>query len=89
MNLQFTGMLPLWLGLGLAAVVSLLSFRGYMRETRGLSGSLRWLLPMLRSAAFLLGVLILTGPVLHHRTVVGEPGRLDVYLDASASMQLT
>lgn len=89
MNLQFTGMLPLWLGLGLAAVVSLLSFRGYMRETRGLSGRLRWLLPMLRSAAFLLGVLILTGPVLHHRTVVGEPGRLDVYLDASASMQLT
>lgn len=89
MNLQFTGMLPLWLGLGLAALVSLLSFRGYLRETRGLSGSLRWLLPTLRSTAFLLGVLILTGPVLHHRTIVGEPGRLDVYLDASASMQLT
>lgn len=89
MNLQFTGMLPLWLGLGLATLVSLLSFRGYLRETRGLSGSLRWLLPTLRSTAFLLGVLILTGPVLHHRTIVGEPGRLDVYLDASASMQLT
>jgi hypothetical protein len=89
MSLQFTGMLPLWLGLGLAALVSLLSFRGYLRETRGLPGSLRWLLPTLRSAAFLLGVLILTGPVLHHRTIVGEPGRLDVYLDASSSMQLT
>jgi len=89
MSLQFAGMLPLWLGLSLAAAVSLLSFRGYMRETRGLSGRLRWVLPLLRSAAFLLGVLILTGPVLHHRTIVGEPGRLDVYLDASASMQLT
>ncbi|MFM7057677.1 MAG: hypothetical protein ACKO2P_12230 [Planctomycetota bacterium] len=89
MSLQFTGLLPLWLGLSLAGIVSLLSFRGYLRETRELGGGLRWLLPMLRSAAFLLGALILTGPVLHHRTIIGEPGRLDIFLDGSASMQLT
>lgn len=89
MSLQFTGILPFWLGLSLALVVAVLSFRGYRRETRGLSDRLRWGLPTLRSAAFLLGMLILTGPVLHHRTIIGEPGRLDIFLDASASMTLT
>lgn len=89
MSLQFNGLLPLWLGLSLAAIMSLLSFRYYLRETRTLSGRLRWLLPTLRSLAFLLTVLVLAGPVLHHRTIVGEPGRLDLYLDGSASMQLT
>lgn len=89
MSLQFVGILPLWLGLSLAGLVALLSYRGYLRETRELAGGLRWLLPTLRSAAFLLGVLILTGPILHHRTIIGEPGRLDLYLDGSASMQLT
>jgi hypothetical protein len=89
MSLQFTGILPFWLGLSLALVVAVLSFRGYRRETRGLSDRLRWVLPTLRSAAFLLGMLILTGPALHHRTIIGEPGRLDIFLDASASMTLT
>ena len=89
MSLQFNGLLPLWLGLSLAVIMSLLSFRYYRRETRTLSDRLRWLLPSLRSAAFLLTVLVLAGPVLHHRTIVGEPGRLDLYLDGSASMQLT
>lgn len=89
MSLQFSGLLPLWLGLSLAVVMSLLSYRYYLRETRPLTDRLRWLLPTLRSAAFLLVVLILAGPVLHHRTIIGEPGRLDLYLDASASMQLT
>ena len=89
MSLQFNGLLPLWLGLTVAAIMSLLSFRYYRRETRTLSDRLRWLLPTLRALAFLLTVLVLAGPVLHHRTIVGEPGRLDLYLDGSASMQLT
>ncbi|MFM7835336.1 MAG: hypothetical protein ACKPJD_26360, partial [Planctomycetaceae bacterium] len=89
MSLQFSGLLPLWLGVSLAAIMSLLSFRYYRRETRTLSGRLRWLLPTLRSLAFLLTVLVLAGPVLQHRTILGEPGRLDLYLDGSASMQLT
>ncbi len=89
MSLQFNGLLPLWLGLSLAAVMSLLSFRYYRRETRTLSNRLRWLLPTLRAAAFLLTVLVLAGPILHHRSIIGEPGRLDLYLDGSASMQLT
>ena len=89
MSLQFNGLLPLWLGLSLAVVMSLLSFRYYRRETRSLSNRLRWLLPALRATAFLLTVFVLAGPVLHHRTIIGEPGRLELYLDGSASMQLT
>ena len=89
MSLQFHGLLPLWLGLSLAIGMSLLSFRYYRRETRPLSNRLRWLLPTLRASALLLTVLLLAGPVLHHRTVIGEPGQLDLYLDGSASMQLT
>jgi hypothetical protein len=36
-----------------------------------------------------LAILMLTGPVLHHRKVVGERGRVLVFVDASQSMKLT
>ncbi len=35
-----------------------------------------------------LAILMLTGPVLHHRKVVGERGRVLVFVDASQSMKL-
>ena len=49
---------------------------------------LKWLLPLLRSLAFFLGIMVLTGPVLHHRTIIGQLGRVKIYLDASRSMTM-
>ena len=87
-SLRFTGDLPLWLGLLLATLVGLLSWRYYNRESFDLPRRLRWLLPLLRSGAFFLGVLLLTGPVLHHRATIGELGRVQIYVDASQSMTM-
>lgn len=87
-SIRFVGSLPLWLGLLLSLVVCVLSWRYYRRESAELPDRLRWVLPLLRSLAFLLGILILTGPVLHHRKVIGELGRVKIYVDASQSMGL-
>lgn len=87
-TLRFAGELPLIPGLLLAVAVAVMAWRFYRRESRDLSPGMRWLLPALRACAFLLGVLILTGPVLHHRTTIGEPGRIKVYVDGSRSMGL-
>jgi uncharacterized membrane protein len=88
-NIRFVGDLSLWLGLVLAVIVGILSWRYYRRESFDLPHRLRWILPLLRSAAFFLGIMILTGPVLHHRKVIGELGRIKIYVDASQSMGLT
>ena len=87
-SLRFVGDLPWWVGLALALVVGGLAWRYYRRESFDLPRRLRWLLPLLRSLAFLLGVMVLTGPVLHHRKVIGELGRVTIYVDASRSMGL-
>ncbi|MFY9254933.1 MAG: hypothetical protein WAO83_15900 [Fuerstiella sp.] len=87
-NLKFVGDLPLWIGLLSALLVAGMSWRFYRRESLDLSRNLRWQLPFLRSLAFALGVLVLTQPVLHHRKTIGEPGRVNIYLDASQSMAM-
>lgn len=88
-SLRFIGDLALWQGLAVAAAVGALSWWLYWRETRALSGALRWLLPTLRSAAIVLALLILTAPVLHHRYREGEPGRLRFLIDSSRSMSIS
>lgn len=85
-TLRFVGDLPPWWGVALALTVSVLAWRYYHRESFDLPRRLRWLLPLLRSAAFFLGIMILTGPVLKHRQVIGELGRVQVFLDGSQSM---
>ncbi len=87
-SLRFVGDFPVWLGLALAFVVGVLSWRYYRRESFDLPHRLRWFLPLLRSLAFFLGVMVLTGPVLHHRQIMGELGRVTIYVDASQSMGL-
>ena len=87
-TVRFVGDIPLWLGLGLALIVCVLSWRYYSRESFDLPRRLRYTLPLLRSLAFFLGIMILTGPVLHHRTIIGELGRVKIYLDASRSMSM-
>ena len=86
--LRFTGDLPLWIGLTAAIIMAVSSWLYYRRESHQLPHALRWILPLLRSTAFLLGVLILTGPVLHHRTTTGELGQVRIYLDGSSSMTM-
>lgn len=87
-TLQFNGDLSLWLGLTAAFIVAVGSWFYYRRESHQLPHSLRWILPLLRSTAFLLGVLVLTGPALHHRKTTGELGQVRIYLDSSASMTM-
>ncbi|MCA9086040.1 MAG: VWA domain-containing protein [Planctomycetaceae bacterium] len=48
-----------------------------------------WLLPLLRSSAFFLGMMILTGPVLRHRATIGDPGLVKIFVDASQSMEMS
>ena len=87
-TLRFVGDVPLWAGFLAALVVCVLSWRYYSRESFDLPRRLRWLLPLLRSSAFLLGILVLTGPVLHHRMILGELGRVKIYVDDSRSMTM-
>lgn len=87
-SLRFVGDVPLWAGLTLATLVAIFSWRYYQRERSELSVVMRCVLPLLRSSAFFLGIMLLTGPVLQHRTVIGELGRVRIYLDGSGSMTM-
>lgn len=87
-SLRFVGDLPLWIGLVLSFVVAVCSWLYYSREGFGLPRRLKFFLPCLRALAFFLGVMILTGPVLQHRTTIGELGRVKIYLDRSGSMTM-
>ena len=88
-RIRFIGDLPVWAGLLLAVLAGLAAWRYYRRESHDLPGRLRWALPLLRATAFFLAVMILTGPILHHRQVTGQLGRVMVFLDASQSMEAT
>ncbi len=85
-SLRFVGDIPIWLGVLLIVIVAALAWRYYNRESHNLPGKLKWALPLLRTTIFALGILILTGPVLHHRQTIGELGKVKIYIDASQSM---
>ena len=79
----------MWGGLVVGLALAVAAWLLYWRETRARAGAVRWLLPTLRALAVLLLVLMLTGPVLHHRNVIGEVARILLFVDASASMRIT
>src|SRR5882672_5315575 len=89
MNLRFMGDWNPWVGAAVALLLSGLAWLLYRRETRTNLTRLRWMLPVIRVLVVFLAVLMLTGPVLHHRKVVGERGRVLVFVDASQSMKFT
>src|SRR5579863_7919360 len=89
MNLRFMGDWNPWVGASVGLAFAVFAWLLYRRETRAYSNRLRWLLPVLRMMVVFLAILMLTGPVLHHRKVVGERGRVLVFVDASQSMKLT
>ena len=88
-TLRFAGDWSIWLVGPLALILAALAWWLYRREVRrGVSRGLAIVLPMLRAAAVLLIVLMLAGPVLHHRQVIGELGRVLVFIDGSRSMSI-
>ena len=87
-SLRFAGdWAPGW-SIGLAAVLAIMAWLLYYRESRQRPGMLSWFLPTLRAIAIFLVALILTGPVLHHEKTVRQLGRLFVLVDGSGSMAL-
>ncbi len=85
-SLRFVGDWPWWVGVGLAVVLGGVAWVFYRRETRPINRWLNWLLPTLRALAVIMLVLMLAGPVLHHRKVIGQLSRLLLFVDGSKSM---
>ena len=88
-TLRWTGDWPWFAGVGVALLLGVIAWMLYRRDTYAHNRWLRVCLPSLRSLAVILIVLMLSGPVLHHRKVIGQLARLFLYIDASESMQLT
>ena len=88
-TLRWTGDWPWFAGLAVALLLAAIAWMLYRRDMRSHNRWLRVLLPSLRALAVILIVLMLSGPVLHHRKVIGQLARLILCVDASESMQLT
>jgi len=88
-SLRFVGDWPWWAGLGTALVLGGAAWWMYRRETRDASRWVRTLLPALRALAVAMIVLMLSGPVLHHRKIIGQLSRLLLFVDGSKSMELS
>ena len=88
-TLRWVGDWPWFAGVGAAAVLGAVAWVLYRRDTQSYNRCLRLLLPTLRALVVVLIVLMLSGPVLHHRKVIGQLARVIVCLDSSESMQLT
>ena len=88
-SIRFAGDLPIWIVLILvpAAVLAVLAL--YLRETKSIASPYRYILPSLRATSVAMVLFILTGPVWHHRQVVGTLGRVIFAVDTSKSMSLT
>lgn len=88
-DLRFVGDMNVWIGGVLALAGAYLAWWMYRREVnRGVSPHLAWSLPALRAVAVFLIIMMLTGPVLHHRQIIGQLGRVLMFVDASRSMSV-
>src|SRR3954467_14060896 len=88
-TLRFVGDWPWWAGTGAALLLGAAVWPLYLREVRPLARWVRLGLPALRSVAVMMIVLMLSGPVLHHRRIIGELSRLMLFVDGSQSMGLS
>ncbi|MEO6785621.1 MAG: hypothetical protein ABI318_05760, partial [Chthoniobacteraceae bacterium] len=88
-TLRWTGDWPWFASAGVALLLGVIAWLLYRRDTCAHNRWLRICLPSLRALAVVLIVLMLSGPVLHHRKVIGQLARLFLCIDASESMQLT
>ena len=87
-NFKFTGDLGMMQGTVFALIVAAAAWFLYYRQIRNRSNKDKVILPTLRALAIFLLVIMLTQPVIHHRKVIGELGRLFVVVDSSRSMIL-
>ena len=87
-TLRWVGDWPWYVGLIAATVLAITAWLLYRREAGSMRPAFRFLLPALRTLAVFLIVVLIGGPVLHHRTVIGDLARLIVLVDGSQSMQL-
>ena len=87
-SLRFVGDWPWYVALGIALVLGAAAWMLYRRDALSRWWA-RWLLPLLRSLAVVMIVLMLAGPVLHHRKIIGQLSRLLLFVDGSKSMGLT
>ncbi|MEO8354183.1 MAG: hypothetical protein ABI680_20840, partial [Chthoniobacteraceae bacterium] len=87
-TLRWIGDWPWWIGVPAALVLGGVAWLLYRRDVAAMSGWLRVTLPALRALAVVMIVLMLSGPVLHHRKTIGELAKLWVCVDGSASMTL-
>ena len=88
-ELRFVGDLRIWYGIPLALAAGIIIWKLYRRETRDRKDILSWMLPLLRTLAVMLLILLLTEPVLRHRWIVGQLARILVFVDNSRSMSVT
>lgn len=87
-TLRFVGDWPWWAGVGGAVALVGLVIWLYRPDVATTARWLRWTLPGLRAASVAMIALMLSGPVLHHRKVIGELSRLLLLVDDSRSMNL-
>lgn len=88
-SLRFVGDWSWYVAFGLALLLGGAAWFFYHREMHGRPLWMRVLLPLLRSLAVLMIVFMLSGPVLHHRKIIGQLSRLLLFVDGSKSMSLT
>jgi hypothetical protein len=88
-TLRFVGDWPWWAGCGAALLLGGVSWFLYRRDALPQKWWVRALLPSLRALAVMMMVLMLSGPVLHHRKIIGQLSRLLLFVDGSQSMGLT
>lgn len=87
-NFKFTGDLGIMQGTVFAFILAAAAWFLYYRQIRNRPSKDKVILPSLRAGAIFLLVIMLTQPVIHHRKVIGELGRLFVVVDSSRSMVL-
>jgi hypothetical protein len=88
-TLNWVGDWPWYAGLGAALLLGTVAWLLYRRDTHAYNRWLQFLLPTMRALVVVLIVLMLSGPVLHHRKVIGQLAKLIICYDGSDSMQLT
>jgi hypothetical protein len=88
-TLRWVGDWPWWVGVPAAALGAIAAFVFYRRDVHQLAWWLRTSLPAMRAAALAMIVVMLSGPVLHHRKTIGQLAKLWVFIDTSKSMSIT
>lgn len=88
-SLRLVGDWPWWLGVAAGLLLGTAAWLLYRRDTRSVGGWPHRVLPTLRALTVMLLVLMLCGPILHHRKTIGQLSRLWVFIDGSKSMELT